>query len=160
LLAAIRLDYICQLRSEPRLLIEKLDALPTTMTAAYVKTMDRIFERGPVEKALALRTLSWVFHASAIGTRPIQMEELVQLLYTREGDKDIEEEHLPKRDVIILLCEGLVVCDETDSVRFSHLTVEDFLESQCSFLRFQKWPKSVSLISLSIFFGLRLVGLS
>jgi hypothetical protein len=105
--------------SQPRDMDEALNSLPKDLPDAYQRIMDRI-----KNQTLALHILWWIYKAA----RPLQMEELCELLVVKPGDKKIEKTHRLRPSTIIDVCESLVTCDEaTGIVRFTHFTVNEFL---------------------------------
>ena len=101
-----------------------LSSLPQNLPEAYKEIMERIGNRGSTVKDFALRILLWVFNAK----RPLQMNELCELLSIKIGDKDICEEWCPKEERVIDVCESLIVSDKSSgTARFTHYTVNEFL---------------------------------
>lgn len=77
--------------------------------------LDWLWKRCPDVKDLAFRILLWVFNAK----RPLQMNELRELVCIEIGDKDIK--HHLKEECLVDVCESLVVYDNsTGTVRFTH----------------------------------------
>jgi hypothetical protein len=109
---------------------EALKSLPIDQLEAYQTIMSRIKEAAEEDPSLpAIHVLSWIFHAP----RPLQMEELREALVVKDGAVDLDHAHLnalPATD-IVNWCESLVVYDEASGVvRFSHATVQTFLETE------------------------------
>ena len=56
------------------------------------------------------------------------MNELRELLVIEEGDTELDERQSSAED-IIAVCQSLIVCDpQSNVVRFTHFTVQEFLE--------------------------------
>jgi len=102
-----------------------LATLPTTAVTLYDEVLRRVEEGGATSQDLALRTLSWIFHTAK--TRPLKMNELREMLVIEEGDTELNECQSSGED-IIAVCQSLIICDpQSEVVRFSHLTVQEFL---------------------------------
>jgi hypothetical protein len=107
--------------SQPRDMDGALNSLPMDLTDAYQRTMGRI-----KNQTLALHVLWWIYKAA----RPLQMEELCDLLVVEPGDKEIKQTHRLRPERIIDICESLVLWDEASGiVRFAHFTVNEFLNN-------------------------------
>jgi hypothetical protein len=110
---------------------EALKSLPSSAPDGYQKVMARISAAGETSRTMAFWTLSWVFHAC----RPLHMDELrealiVQLRKKTDTLDEADMKGLPAAN-IVEFCESLVVYEESSGVvRFSHPTVQEFLESQ------------------------------
>lgn len=129
MLAEFQLNYVLTFLSQPKKLVNALTNLPSTIDEAYNNIMSRIEKGGSIDKDLALRTLSWVFHNSA-GARPLKIAELCDLLVIEAGDSDFDPQYRSSPDDIIAVCQSLIVLNEsTGDVRFTHLTVREFLRS-------------------------------
>ena len=122
LLVKFQLDYILD-KEEPRDAIEALGTLPKDMSAAYEEVLARIDKiKG---KDTALKILSWLFHAQ----RPLKMYEIQEVLSIRIQDTKLYPEYFIDPVQIIHYCQGLVELDHTSQIiRFTHYTVQDFLD--------------------------------
>lgn len=152
MLAKLQLDHVLSPR-EPRLQIRAFKTIPKTLDSAYNEVMDRI-EKSPRsgDKALALKILSWLYHAQ----RNLSMDELLDALsvdidvyhddsdhesdansagedmddleenYTGENNMDLSHGKLNHND-IIECCKSLVIHESDGLVRFSHETVRLFV---------------------------------
>jgi hypothetical protein len=126
LLAESQLNYVLD-RYVPRAMVAALDSLPRNLTDVYHAIMDRIDAKGPLIRDLALRTLSWIFHAG----RPLYMNELRELLVVQPGDKEVLRWTLPNDARFLEHCEGLVMYDvDAEIVRNIHYTVHNFLQTR------------------------------
>ena len=129
LLCESQLNYVLS-SYDPRVMVEALDSLPGSLEMSYKDTMRRIDESLPGAKNLAHKTLSWVFHAP----RPLQIDELRELLIVRPEDKGILDWTLPNDlGFVIEPCQGLITYDsDTKIVRFTHYTVQNYLRGLVS----------------------------
>jgi len=122
LLVEFQLNHILQER-DPRDAIDRLNALPADLPAAYQDVLKRIERNGCTR--LVQRILSWLFHAF----RPLKMNELREAISVRLGDRRVYTDYFISPDVLIESCENLVEMAEFSGiVRFTHYTVQEFLE--------------------------------
>lgn len=104
-----------------------LNSLPTSEIEAYKQIMARIRAGTSHTSVTAIRTLIWIFHAA----RPLRMDELLEALYIEERLSGIDGNQKFVSVDIIEMCHSLVVYDEPSGiVRFSHITVQEFLKSR------------------------------
>lgn len=123
MLVKFQLDYILGF-PDPQDAIDALDSLPADMEAAYIEIFDRI-EKGKV-MSVAIKVLSWLYYAC----RQLTMNELQEAISIRVGQTKISN-LLVDQNLIIQYCHGLVTMDEeTQTVRFTHYTVQEFLEKK------------------------------
>lgn len=129
LLARFQLKFVLGYLSQPKKLIQALDHMPLTMQDIYDEIMQRIKDSEPGDQDLAIRALSWVFHtAKGTGSRPLNMDEILDLISIEIDDTEVTEESLKSLpDDLLHACRGLlVVDDDTNTVRFPHLTVLEY----------------------------------
>jgi hypothetical protein len=135
LLTEFQLNYVLTFLSQRKKLVQALSNLPSTIDEAYNNIMSRIEKGGPIDKDLALQTLSWVFHNSA-RTRPLKMAELCDLLVIEPGDSDFDPQYRCSPADILAVCQSLIILNEsTGDVRFTHLTVHEFLRNYSELLK-------------------------
>jgi len=114
----------------PTKIMESLDSLPTSVSAAYRRLLDRATDHDFVFKIL-----SWLYHAK----RPLRMDELCEAVIVEPGDNTLTE-NLPAPEMLIECCQGLIVWEQSDdsaiywrqredTVRLLHSTVKDFLDN-------------------------------
>jgi hypothetical protein len=98
-----------------------------------------------------MRTLAWIFYlANRPGARPLQMEELQDLLVTEKDDTEFHSQYRSSLSDIIATCQSLVILrDEyNNTVGFSHFTVHEFLRN-CRQLPDKSYIADVCLTYLS-----------
>lgn len=132
LLARFQLEYLLRFSSQPKKLVQALNDLPPTMRDIYDDIMKVIDSSPDGDKDLAYKALSWVFHtANGTGSRPLRMDEILDLVATEIGETKVTEEYeksLP--DDLLHVCRGLVIIDTvTNTVRFPHLTVLEYFRN-------------------------------
>ena len=114
-----------------------VNTVPRDLSSVYSDIILRI-ERGTrPDKELAMRILSWVFHAR----RPMQMGELLEALavdgfmpgqHPELTLEDVLREKLPAAE-IIECCKSLVMHEESSGlVIFTHFTVHQFIADHIS----------------------------
>jgi hypothetical protein len=128
LLAKYQLDHILSSR-EPKKRMNAVDTVPKDMSAAYKDVIRRIETSRPGDRELAMRILSWVFHAK----RTLRMDELLEALVIEDADPDEGKLEVVLQDMIMLdevveCCKSLVFYEKTSGlVRFTHYTVQEFI---------------------------------
>jgi Ankyrin repeats (many copies)/Zinc finger, ZZ type len=105
---------------------DALGSLPSTIDDAYSGVIARIEKLEDDSKDLAIRTLSWIFHAR----RPLTMCELREAVAIEDNQVDLDVEDLPSPSDIIDCCGSLIIHDSSGIVRFAHYTVSSFLENK------------------------------
>jgi len=94
--------------------------------------MKRIEGGFPERKALALTTLSWIYHAK----RTLSVDELLQALALDPSTWQFNHEDVPSRDIIIDACMGLVAIDsENTTARFAHNSVREYFQREANYRR-------------------------
>jgi hypothetical protein len=107
-----------------------LKSLPPTVEDAYNQILTRI-RMSEYSSSTAFRTLGWIFHAK----RPLRMDELREALIVQDKENPVDLDEMDMEDLldadILEICQSLVVHEESSGVvRFSHPTIQGFLESQ------------------------------
>ena len=126
LLAEFQLKHVLA-KKVPRSMKEALMSLPASLENAYKDIVIRITEKGKDAIQLAWRILSWVFYAF----RPLSMDELREAIAVEPEDIELEQ-NLMDPDDIVEICESLLVHDESsETVRFAHYSVNEFLTNCC-----------------------------
>lgn len=93
----------------------------------YDQAMTRIQDQEPKRKALAMKILTWIVHSKI----PLTMGELQHALAVRENSDELDENYIPRSEIILSLCAGLVIVDEeSDVVRLVHYTTQEYFERQ------------------------------
>ena len=126
LLVKFQLDYILE-KPGPREAIKALNTLPKDIENAYKEVLDRIENTNG--KDIALKVLSWLFHAR----RPLKMVELQEVLSieTHPPDIDLYTEYFIDPLEVIHYCQGLVeLAQNNEIMRFTHYTVQEFLRDR------------------------------
>ena len=115
--------------------LKAVGTVPMDMQSAYKEVVQRIESSQPGDKELAMKTLSWLFRAQ----RPLRMEELLEALALEEYEPDrsldnVLENKLMPSD-LLECCKSLVVFNNSSGlVRFTHFTVQQFIERHIDML--------------------------
>jgi hypothetical protein len=86
--------------------------------------MERIETGRHGDTELAMKILSWIFHAQ----RALHMNELVEALVVTVGDQELERQYLLQPTDVIECCKSLVLPEKQSGlVRFAHYTVQEYV---------------------------------
>ena len=119
----LQLQTLCDegIKREKDVLIE-LEKNPTEIGQLYESIFDRIGRSGPSSRDLAESVLRWLL----IARRPLTTGTILEAV-SEVGD-DLE------KDEVLDICRNLVIADdETDTFRFAHLSVQEFLEKRIGY---------------------------
>jgi len=89
-----------------------LETLPKGVYDAYDEAMDRIEQQDEGRKQLSQQVFTWIIHAF----RPLSVRELQYALAIEFDTSEIDPEAIIDEDILISVCAGLVVIDETQHV--------------------------------------------
>jgi hypothetical protein len=103
---------------------EALKNMPNGLDSAYKEAMERINRRSEDDKMLAHSALAWVLNAK----RPLDASELREPLAVEPGTKRLDPENLLEIEVVLSVCAGLVIVDQTHTVWLIHYTVQHYLD--------------------------------
>ena len=119
------MEYIL---AKPANIRSTFDSLPRNVPEAYRGVIDRI-EKGQ-NKTIAFKILSWIL----LARRVLAMRELQEALSVEDGVKELipEKEFIDPR-YVVECCESLINHDQdTQTVRLTHYTLNDFLHKECT----------------------------
>ena len=114
----------------------RLGRLPKGLTSVYDEIINSIKSQPDCNLNLAMQALQWML----VSQRPLKPAELVTAAELNPslipvGSASSHESAL-EVELLIQSCEGLLVLDITlDVVRFSHLSVQEYLEAQNTIIR-------------------------
>ncbi|THX86342.1 ankyrin [Aureobasidium pullulans] len=120
----LQLQTLCDdgIKREKDILIE-LERNPTEIGQLYESIFDRITRSGPSSREIAESVLRWLL----VSRRPLTTTTILEAV-SEAGDSDLE------KDEVLDVCRNLVVADdETDTFRFAHLSVQEFLQKKEGF---------------------------
>lgn len=106
--------------------LTSLSAGPEGLQRAYEKAVEQVDSQRVGHRGLARQTIAWI----TLSRRPLSMKEL-QHAIAASGAKDDEpyEDLISPQNLVTSVCAGLVVHDvTTNSVRFVHMTTQEFFE--------------------------------
>ena len=129
-MTSIRFRYVqCQidLLSAQRTgkdVLRALNTMPDSLNGTYEAALSRI---SPYDRNLAREALLWLTYS----WKPITLSALSEALVVEKGDSLLDDQsRLFDPNVILHICQGLVVYDEdTSTVTLAHSSVRDFLTS-------------------------------
>ncbi|EPS39694.1 hypothetical protein H072_6511 [Dactylellina haptotyla CBS 200.50] len=132
LLAKLRLESLAGMACAKEVLDTlKKDGLspPTDVEAAYDAAyndaMDRIQTQVPSSRKRAFKALSWITFAC----QPLTIQELQDALAVQIHTTSFDKRNIPRADLIIGACGGLVtVTEKTSIVRLVHYTTQEYFE--------------------------------
>jgi len=133
LIAAFQVNFLGNLIN-PGEVREALRTLPAKFPNVYDDTMNRI-EKDEFNSDVAFRILSFILHAR----RPLTVRELQHFLAVMPDHRDLCDEYITDINILLSLCEGMVVVDDnnaTSAVRLVHPTALEYLKNQT--LRFSQ----------------------
>jgi hypothetical protein len=114
----LQLQTLCDegIKREKDVWIE-LEKNPTEIGQLYENIFDRIVRSGPSSRDIAECVLRWLL----ISRRPLTIGAILEAV-SEADDDDLKKEH------VLDYCRNLVIADEeTDTFRFAHLSVQEFL---------------------------------
>ncbi|KAJ6587435.1 ankyrin repeat domain-containing protein [Mycena vulgaris] len=104
---------------------EALQHLPTDLQQTYDEAIDRIKLQREEDKELGLLALTWVANAK----RLLSVSELQEALAIEEHSTFLDLDNLLDISMILSVCAGLIIVDETLSVvRLIHYTAQGYLD--------------------------------
>ena len=93
------------------------------LDGAYAQAMDRINCQLQGFRKLALAVLSWIICAK----RSLTTFELQEALAVEGGKSKLDRENIPRLDIMISVCAGLVTIDEqSHTIRLVHYTAQEY----------------------------------
>ncbi|KAJ7509743.1 hypothetical protein B0H11DRAFT_1846849, partial [Mycena galericulata] len=138
LLAKLHIDALAT-KSAIKAVREALENFPKDLECTYDEALDRIDRQNDEDKKIAHSALTWIANAKRI----LSVAELREALAIEPGSKRLDPDNLLEIDLILSVCAGLVIVDESSSVvRFSlpfgksspkirlvHYTTQRYLDS-------------------------------
>ncbi|KAJ6588433.1 ankyrin repeat-containing domain protein [Mycena capillaripes] len=104
---------------------EALKNLPADLNHAYDAVLRRIDSQNEDDRYLANQVLLWISNAK----RPLSVSELQEALAIEPGTSSLNADSLPRIDIILSVCGGLLTVDWSNRVfRLVHCTTQHYLE--------------------------------
>jgi GPI inositol-deacylase-like protein len=94
------------------------DNISKTLDRAYTQTMERIEVQAPEHRELARQVLSWITCAKRRLTSP----ELQHAIAVEVDRCELDRENITDIELIVAVCAGLVIVEESDIIRLVHYT--------------------------------------
>jgi len=104
-------------------MLQKVGMTGVDLDSVYDRTLQRIREQKGDRSRLGMEVLMWVSHAE----RPLQIDELCHALAVEMGTTDLDPENIRPQGTVLRSCLGLVIMDETLTVRPIHYTLQEYL---------------------------------
>ena len=101
-----------------------LSSLPEELDRTYDQVLQRIRAQDRDHAVLALKVLSWIYHAA----RPLGVRELQHALAVEPGDSQFDEDGVPDVSLVLSVCAGIVIVRENDIMGLVHYTAQEYLE--------------------------------
>ncbi|KAJ7688184.1 ankyrin repeat-containing domain protein [Mycena rosella] len=118
---------------------EALQHLPKDLDHTYDEALERINRQNEEDKQLGLLALTWVANVK----RPLSVSELREALAIEPEDTYLDVDNLLDMDIVLSVCAGLIIVDETVSVvRLVHYTTQNYLDS----IRLARFPLAHPII--------------
>ncbi|KAI5202583.1 hypothetical protein E4T39_04622 [Aureobasidium subglaciale] len=120
----LQLDGLCTegIKLERDVLAE-LDKAPKGIGQFYERELARIMQYGESSREVATSVLRW----SLVSRRPLPIGALLEAVSQ-------PEERTITRDEVLDVCRGLIVADdETETFRFAHLSIQEFLQEKAEY---------------------------
>lgn len=122
LIAKLHMDAL-KTKASPAAIIKALHTLPTELEKIYELALERIQHQSADGWEIATKLLSWVVYAY----RPLTLSEIQHALAVNEGDDHFEESEISDADILLNVCGGLLIIDDT--VRLVHHTAQEYFET-------------------------------
>ncbi|KAJ6595809.1 ankyrin repeat domain-containing protein, partial [Mycena vulgaris] len=125
LLAKLHIDSLVT-KTTVKAVREALQSLPTDLKGTYDEAMERIDHQSKDDQQLARLALTWVANVK----RLLSVAELREALAIEPEATSLDPDNLLDIDIILSVCAGLIMVDETASVvRLIHYTTQDYMDS-------------------------------
>ncbi|KAJ7717111.1 ankyrin repeat-containing domain protein [Mycena maculata] len=142
LLAKLHTDSLAT-KSTLKALREALESLPKDLEHTYDEALARIDRQNEDDRKIAHSALTWVAHAK----RVLSVAELREALAIEPGAKTLDPDNLLEINIILSVCAGLVIVDETTSaVRLVHYTTQVYLDS----VQDRRFPEAQTEITVAL----------
>lgn len=125
LLAKFHMDSVADCLSTGEVL-DALENLPKEIDNTYDQAMMRIEKLSTTRQRAVKKLLQWVTYAE----RPLKIAELEHATAISRGVKEIRKDYILSAKVLSSLSAGLVIIDESDSIRLTHETAEAYFKSR------------------------------
>ena len=123
LLARLHLDSLIA-KTTLRKVRSALKSLPEELDGMYDQVLERIRNQGPERAELALKVLGWIRYAA----RPLTLLEIQHALAIEPGDACFDEDGIPKMELVLSVCAGIVTVRENHIMGLVHYTAQEYLE--------------------------------
>ena len=147
LLATLHMDSLAQ-EDNISDLKAALNRLPETIKKTYEEALERMQNQGSRRAERGNEVLMWI----TLTQRPLTVSELLVALAVRRGDRDLDQDRTPQKEMLLSACCGLVVIDEESQIiRLVHYTAEEYL----AYVRQTRFPNGHQFITEALLTYLR-----
>ncbi|KAJ5524013.1 Aldehyde dehydrogenase C-terminal [Penicillium frequentans] len=101
-----------------------LEQLPKDLSESYDRINQKIHSRPAPEMEMAHRTIQWVMAAPD----PLTSEELLSAIRIKIENDAIKLKDPVDQEVLLFICENLLIVDANGQWRFFHLSVREYLQ--------------------------------
>ncbi|KAF2117126.1 hypothetical protein BDV96DRAFT_571602 [Lophiotrema nucula] len=129
--AALQINQLLRLEREGDIR-KLLGKLPKDLKQAYDSILISIREQDGSKPEVGLRALQWIQYSLDLMNIDLLLQAVCQDPHQDDLDLDI-----PDADFVLGACQNLVVIDAQGFCRFSHLSVEEYLETHAPWTRLQ-----------------------
>lgn len=102
-----------------------LDILPVELYGTYDEAIQRIDDQGSSARKLGNRVLMWISHTC----RPLTIPELQHALAIDAENQVLDLDFMPEEEDLTSVCAGLVLVDNTKTLRLVHYSTHQYLET-------------------------------
>ncbi|KAF5632082.1 hypothetical protein F52700_6601 [Fusarium sp. NRRL 52700] len=122
LLVRLHMDSLSS-KQTPNAVLKALQTLPTKVFDTYDKVMQRIEDQNEDDCRLAKKILMWL----SLSLRPLTMKELQHAVAVEEGLKELGEDDVAGKEIIITVSAGLVSVATAEGVaQLVHYTAQEY----------------------------------
>lgn len=128
LLVRFHINYLCQ-QTTTRGLLAELDKIRSSSSGerpldpTYDRAMQHVRMQAKNCEVLAIKVLSWLVKAR----RTLTVEDIRVAVSIEPGLYELDQFDLPDCTTLLDVCAGLIVVDQSNSIKLAHYTVHEYL---------------------------------
>ncbi|KAJ5747857.1 Aldehyde dehydrogenase C-terminal [Penicillium nucicola] len=103
-----------------------LDIMPNTLAKTYNQIYQEIQDRPLPDRQLAERALYWILSAPGL----LKVDDLLSAICLSIENENVKVKSRVRQEVLISVCENLLIIDKHGYWRFFHLSVREYLEKK------------------------------
>ncbi|KAI0871121.1 hypothetical protein GGS24DRAFT_510086 [Hypoxylon argillaceum] len=124
LIAHILIEHILK-QTSVRDMKKVLEESPTELNEVFESSLRRINNQPPAFSRLAHRVIGWIINARQLLT----VAAMTHGFAVEDGMDEVDQDGLTNSVLILRVCAGLVIIDETKTVRLVHTSVYEFFSA-------------------------------